>query len=393
MGCGASAPAVETDVPSKRSVQEDKSVSSHQNDDVQTPTAGLSSATKVEDIGGVSRSLDKIASNGPAAAPSVTTLPPARRMVIKELAYATDNFSPSRLLGEGTLGSVYWGTILDPTFKRTGPGGTPDKSATKWMPKPGEPTVKVAIKKLFHSAFDGYKNYLNEVLVLDKLRHPNMVQLIGYCHEKEEAMLVYNFCEHGSLKSVLANGSKDGEALSWSVRVGIAMDIAQGLQIMHANNIIHRDLKANNILLGKDFKAQIGDFGLARAGPDGTAKHVSTKVQGTLGYLDPTYMETGRLTQGSDVYAYGVILLEIVTGKPSSMADTANLVSEMRPYLDDIRTQIFDVVDPLLGGNYSKPGVCKLAYIAKACLNAEPERRPKTADIVRTIDKVDRDNF
>lgn len=299
--------------------------------------------------------------------------PPARRFKYKELQAATNSFDDSLVLGEGSFGKVFEGHLED------SPGKDPSAPGTK---------TTVAIKKLNPESFQGYEEWLAEVLLLDKLRHPNLVRLVGYCAERGEALLAYELCPNGSLDQNLFE--ENGKLLTWEQRVGVALDAARGLAYLHENNVIHRDFKASNILLAEDFSARLTDFGMARAGPDGNETHISTRVMGTMGYLDPTYMETGRLTRKSDTYAFGVMLLELLTGR-RTMGDNGqeSLTAWIRPYLSQRKPDLNLLVDPRLNNEYSKAGAVKMAILAKHCIHDDPGYRPEMSTLAENLELVD----
>ncbi|CAN1295801.1 Serine/threonine-protein kinase PBL27 [Linum perenne] len=207
----------------------------------------------------------------------------APTFIYQELEIATNGFSPDAYLGRGGFGTVYKGRI-----KRIG--------------------QIVAVKQLDTSGFQGEKEFIVEVLMLSLLHHPNLVKLIGYCAEGTQRLLVYEYMPLGSLEDRLFGNQNLIQPLNWKTRIKIAAGTAKGLECLHSASppVIYRDLKASNILL---------DFGLAKFGPVGDSSHVSTRVMGTYGYCAPEYANTGRLTMKTDIYSYGVLLLELLTGR------------------------------------------------------------------------------
>eukprot|EP00475_Leptophrys_vorax_P031758 TRINITY_DN48326_c0_g1_i1.p1 TRINITY_DN48326_c0_g1~~TRINITY_DN48326_c0_g1_i1.p1 ORF type:complete len:379 (+),score=32.98 TRINITY_DN48326_c0_g1_i1:199-1335(+) len=365
MGCLLSVEVENRNPPASKS-SESKSVNS----------TGVNKSVKSSGPGS-SLSKQKSSATGDGDAGGGTGPPPARRLKLKEFFVITNNFDETGVLGEGSFGKVYKG-LWDET-PAGGKGG------------PGEITkTPVAVKKLNPESFQGYEEWLAEVLLLDKLRHPNLVRLIGYCAEKGEALLMYELCPNGSLDQLLFEPEESGHVLSWEERVRIAMDAAKGLAYLHENNIIHRDFKASNILIAEDYSGRLTDFGMARAGPDGGETHISTRVMGTLGYLDPTYMETGRLTKKSDVYAFGVLLLELLTGRRTT-GDSGNdsLTTWIRPFLSQRRPDLNLLVDPQLKGEYSKAGAVKMAILGKHCIHDDPGLRPDMSTLAENLELVD----
>ncbi|XP_038719878.1 L-type lectin-domain containing receptor kinase IX.1-like [Tripterygium wilfordii] len=217
-----------------------------------------------------------------------------RRFSYEELVSATNNFSNDKKLGEGGFGSVYKGYLIDID-------------------------VPVAVKKISRGSRQGKKEYVTEVRVISRLRHRNLVKLVGWCHDRGKFLLVYEFMPNGSLDMHLFS-NRSYTPLNWNLRYKIALGIASGLLYLHEECeqcVVHRDIKSSNIMLDSSFNVKIGDFGLARLmnhelGP------LTTGLAGTLGYLAPEYMSTRRPSKKSDVYSFGVVALEIVTGRKTS---------------------------------------------------------------------------
>lgn len=320
----------------------------------------------------------------PNAALSESTLKPIgtpafelKTFKSKELQKATQQFKePENVLGEGGFGKVYKGFLRD------------------W--EGSKDPYPIAVKKLNPNSFQGQQEWLAEILLLGKMRHPNLVKLLGYCAENGEGMLVYEFLAKGSLDYHLFPELKEGETappkpLSWVTRLRIALDAAAGLAYLHENNVIHRDFKAPNILLDENCNAKLTDFGLAK-GADTDQTHVTTRIMGTMGYLDPKYMETGQLTKKSDVYAFGVMLLELLTGK-RAMDQTQQgmppLTAWAHQYLNQRKPDIGALVDPCLLDQFTtKPAqraAHKLAISAKHCIEEDPNLRPLMSDMVETL--------
>ncbi|KAE9462054.1 hypothetical protein C3L33_06012, partial [Rhododendron williamsianum] len=298
-----------------------------------------------------------------------------RSFSFNDLKNAAKNFRSDCLLGEGGFGFVFKGWIDENTFAPSKPGTG----------------VVVAIKKLKAESFQGHREWLTEVNYLGQLRHENLVRLIGYCSESENRLLVYELMSKGSLENHLFR--KGVEPIPWTTRMRVAVDVARGLSFLHNldANVIYRDLKASNVLLDSDFNAKLSDFGLARAGPTGDNTHVSTRVVGTRGYAAPEYVATGHLTPKSDVYSYGVVLLELLSGRratgddrPGSVDET--LVDWAKPFLRDNR-RILRIMDTRLGGQYSKKGALSAASLALRCLHIDPKNRPTMADVLSAMEQ------
>ncbi|XVF20169.1 hypothetical protein REPUB_Repub11eG0175100 [Reevesia pubescens] len=239
----------------------------------------------------------------------------AQSITFDELAAATGNFRSDCFLGEGGFGKVYKG-FLEKTNQ------------------------VVAIKQLDRNGCQGIREFVVEVLTLSMADHPNLVKLIGFCAEDEQRLLVYEYMPLGSLENHLHDLPPDRKALDWNTRMKIAAGAARGLEYLHDKMkppVIYRDLKCSNILLGEGYHPKLSDFGLAKVGPVGDKTHVSTRVMGTYGYCAPDYAMTGQLTFKSDIYSFGVVLLELITGRKAidNTRDRAeqNLVAWVRQSL------------------------------------------------------------
>ncbi|KAK8371508.1 hypothetical protein V6Z11_A01G247100 [Gossypium hirsutum] len=294
-----------------------------------------------------------------------------------ELRASTRNFRPDSVLGEGGFGSVYKGWVDEHSLTAT---------------KPGSGTL-IAVKRLNQDGVQGHKEWLAEINYLGQLYHPNVVKLIGYCLEEEHRLLVYEFMPRGSMENHLFRRGSHFQPLSWGVRMKVALDAAKGLAFLHnaETQVIYRDFKTSNILLDSDYNAKLSDFGLARDGPTGDRSHVSTRVMGTHGYAAPEYLATGHLTAKSDIYSFGVVLLEIICGRraidKNKPSGEHNLVEWAKPYLTNKR-RIFRVLDTRLRGQYSLNRVQKAANLALHCLAKEPKSRPSMDEVVKRLEQL-----
>ncbi|PON70792.1 GPCR kinase [Parasponia andersonii] len=290
----------------------------------------------------------------------------AQTFTFRELATATKNFRQECLVGEGGFGRVYKGRL-----EKTG--------------------QVVAVKQLDRNGLQGNREFLVEVLMLSLLHHQNLVNLIGYCADGDQRLLVYEYMPLGSLEDHLLEFPPGQKPLDWYKRMRIALGAAKGLEYLHdkANPpVIYRDLKSSNILLDKSFNAKLSDFGLAKLGPVGDKTHVSSRVMGTYGYCAPEYQRTGQLTLKSDVYSFGVVLLELITGrraidttKPST---EQNLVTWANPVFKTPQ-RYPELADPLLRGEYPVRGLHQAVAVAAMCLNEEPSVRPLISDAVTAL--------
>lgn len=290
----------------------------------------------------------------------------------EEMRLATKHFRPDKVLGEGGFGVVYKG-VIDETVR------------------PGYKTTNVAIKELDPEGFQGDKEWLAEVSYLGQLSHQNLVKLIGYCCEDEHRLLVYEYMASGSLEKHLFR--RVCTTLTWSRRMKIALDAARGLAFLHVSErpIIYRDFKTSNILLDADFNAKLSDFGLAKDGPMGDQTHVSTRVMGTYGYAAPEYVMTGHLTARSDVYGFGVVLLEMLIGRramdKSRPSREHNLVEWARPLLIHNK-KFLRILDPRMEGQYSTRTALKVAHLAYQCLSQNPKGRPVMSQVVEILETL-----
>ncbi|WVZ57872.1 hypothetical protein U9M48_008207 [Paspalum notatum var. saurae] len=285
----------------------------------------------------------------------------------EELAAATSGFSAANMLGQGGFGYVYKGVLA-------GSG------------------KEVAVKQLKSGSGQGEREFQAEVEIISRVHHRHLVSLVGYCISGNQRMLVYEFVDNNTLEHHLY--AKDGPVMDWSTRMKIALGSAKGLAYLHEDchpRIIHRDIKAANILLDSNFEAMVADFGLAKLTTD-TNTHVSTRVMGTFGYLAPEYASSGKLTEKSDVFSFGVMLLELLTGRRP--IDTSNfmedsLVDWARPLLAAAlagETGFAELVDARLGGDYSAVEAERLAACAAASTRHSAKRRPKMSQIVRALE-------
>ncbi|XP_055807031.1 probable serine/threonine-protein kinase PBL23 [Solanum dulcamara] len=291
----------------------------------------------------------------------------AEVFTFRELAHATDNFNPEFLVGEGGFGRVYKGHL-----KRT--------------------NQVVAVKQLDRNGVQGNREFLAAVLTLSLVNHPNLVNLIGYCADGNQRILVYEFMQNGSLEDHLLDFPSTKKPLDWYTRMKIAKGAAQGLEYLHdiANPpIIYRDFKASNILLDECLIPKLSDFGLAKLGPAEGEDHVSTRVMGTYGYCAPEYAMTGQLTSKSDVYSFGVVLLEIISGRRAidntRSPEEQNLISWAKPLFKD-KNMLTEMADPLLRGNYPVNELRQALAIANMCIQAEAYTRPLISDVVTALE-------
>uniref|UniRef100_A0ACD5WJS9 Uncharacterized protein n=1 Tax=Avena sativa TaxID=4498 RepID=A0ACD5WJS9_AVESA len=289
----------------------------------------------------------------------------AQIFTFRELAAATKNFRQDSQLGEGGFGRVYKGRL--------------------------DSGQAVAVKQLDRNGLQGNREFLVEVLMLSLLHHTNLVNLIGYCADGDQRLLVYEFMPLGSLEDHLHDVPPEKEPLDWNTRMKIAAGAAKGLEHLHdkaSPPVIYRDFKSSNILLGEGFHPKLSDFGLAKLGPVGDKTHVSTRVMGTYGYCAPEYAMTGQLTVKSDVYSFGVVFLELITGRKAidntKPQGEQNLVAWARPLFKD-RRKFPKMADPMLQGRFPMRGLYQALAVAAMCLQEQATTRPHIGDVVTAL--------
>ncbi|KAH9616005.1 hypothetical protein KSS87_006244 [Heliosperma pusillum] len=289
---------------------------------------------------------------------------------LNELRMITQNFSSNNYLGEGGFGPVVKG-LIDAKIRR------------------GMKAQPVAVKVLDLDGGQGDREWQTEIQVLGQLRHPHLVKLIGYCSEEDNRVLVYEFMPKGSLENQLFR--RFSTSLPWSTRLKIALGAAKGLAFLHEapTPIIYRDFKTSNILLDSDFTPKLSDFGLAKDAPMEDYNHVTaTSTMGTPGYAAPEYIMSGHLTKSCDIYSFGVVLLELLTGR-KAVDDTRSptekyLVEWARPQLQSPR-RLSRLMDPRIDGQYSVGVAQKAALLAYQCLSHRPKSRPPISEVVKTL--------
>ncbi|KAI3451973.1 hypothetical protein Pfo_008638 [Paulownia fortunei] len=308
-----------------------------------------------------SRTTDKTVCGSPLA-----DLNLGLKVPFSEILYATKHFDTKLIIGEGGFGKVYKGMLRNGT--------------------------KVAVKRSEPGHGQGLPEFQTEIMVLSKIRHHHLVSLIGYCDERDEMILVYEFMMKGTLRDHLyALAGESGEStsrcdLSWDQRLGICIGAAKGIHYLHTGSngaIIHRDIKTTNILLDEHYVAKVADFGLSRSGPL-EQTHVSTDVKGSFGYLDPEYFRCLQLTQKSDVYSFGVVLLEVLCARPAIdhllPREQINLAEWGMSW--QRKGQLAKIVDPLLVGKINPNSLRKFGETVEKCLQEYGADRPNMVDVL-----------
>uniref|UniRef100_A0A0E0Q9H7 non-specific serine/threonine protein kinase n=1 Tax=Oryza rufipogon TaxID=4529 RepID=A0A0E0Q9H7_ORYRU len=278
---------------------------------------------------------------------------------LASLQVATDNFHESNKIGEGGFGAVYKGILHG---------------------------QEVAVKRMAKGSNQGLEELKNELVLVAKLHHRNLVRLVGFCLDEGERLLIYEYMSNKSLDTFLFEQKRK---LDWAVRFKIIEGIARGLQYLHQDSqkkIVHRDMKASNILLDADMNPKIGDFGLARLFGQDQTREVTSRIAGTFGYMPPEYVLRGQYSTKSDVFSFGILVIEIVTGRRRnsgpylSEQNDEDILSIVRRHWEE--GAIAEMIDHSLGRNYSETEVLKCVNIGLLCVQQNPVDRPTMADVM-----------
>jgi serine/threonine protein kinase len=288
------------------------------------------------------------------------------RVTADDILKATDNFSEVHIIGNGGFGTIYKAAL---------PEGQ-----------------RVAVKRLHGDhQFTGGREFLAEMETIGKVKHRNLVPLLGYCACGDERFLIYEYMHHGSLETWLRNRADVAEALGWPARLKICLGSARGLMFLHHGfvpHIIHRDMKSSNILLDENMEPRVSDFGLARV-ISAYETHISTNVAGTFGYIPPEYGLVMKCTMKGDVYSFGVVMLEVLTGRPPIEQEEmeegdGNLVSWVRWMIaHGQQGELFDPYLPVSG--LPREQMSRVLAIAQECTADEPWKRPTMVEVVKGL--------
>ncbi|TVU36603.1 hypothetical protein EJB05_18542, partial [Eragrostis curvula] len=295
----------------------------------------------------------------------VPQLKGARYFSFDELKKCTNNFSEIHAIGSGGYGKVYKGTLSNGQI--------------------------AAIKRAQQGSMQGAAEFKNEIELLSRVHHKNLVSLVGFCYEQGEQMLVYEYIPNGTLRDNLMG--KGGIHLDWKKRLSIAIGSAKGLSYLHEladPPIIHRDIKSTNILLDESLNAKVADFGLSKLVSDTQKGHVSTQVKGTLGYLDPEYYMTQQLSEKSDVYSFGVVMLELITSR-QPIEKGRYIVREIRTSVDQYDQEYYGLkalIDPSIRDSAKLVGFRRFVQLAMECVEESAVERPTMNDVVKELEII-----
>ncbi|KAH9723575.1 putative leucine-rich repeat receptor-like serine/threonine-protein kinase [Citrus sinensis] len=283
---------------------------------------------------------------------------------LRQIKAATNNFAPDNKIGEGGFGPVYKGLLADGKV--------------------------IAVKQLSSKSKQGNREFVNEIGMISALQHPNLVKLYGCCIEGNQLLLIYEYMENNSLARALFGPEEHRLKLDWPTRHSICIGLARGLAYLHEESrlkIVHRDIKATNVLLDKDLNPKISDFGLAKLDEEDNT-HISTRIAGTFGYMAPEYAMRGYLTDKADVYSFGIVALEIVSGRSNVICRTKEAQFCLLDWALVLKEQghLMELVDPHLGSNFVEEQVMVMINVALLCADVSPTNRPLMSSVVSMLE-------
>ncbi|WCJ33890.1 Protein kinase superfamily protein [Euphorbia peplus] len=332
-------------------------------EDVKIGVEGKTKTTSKKKSGG----SDDASCSASSDVSSVENIGWGRWYSLKELEVATCGFAEENVIGEGGYGVVFRGVLEDGSV--------------------------VAVKNLMNNKGQAEKEFRVEVEAIGKVRHKNLVGLIGYCAEGARRMLVYEYVDNGNLEQWLHGEVGPISPLTWDIRMKVAIGTAKGLAYLHEGlepKVVHRDVKSSNILLDKKWNAKVSDFGLAKL-LGSEASYVTTRVMGTFGYVSPDYASTGMLNEGSDVYSFGILLMEMITGRSpidySRPAGEMNLVDWFKGMVASRRGE--EVLDPLIRVQPPSRSLKRALLVCLRCIDLDSCKRPKMGQVVHMLEADD----
>ncbi|KAG4953012.1 hypothetical protein JHK82_038655 [Glycine max] len=331
---------------------------------------GLSSMSAEEGSSGNVKKQSTLSHGGLATASPLVGLPEFSHLgwghwfTLRDLEMATNHFSSENIIGEGGYGIVYRGRLVNGT--------------------------EVAVKKLLNNLGQAEKEFRVEVEAIGHVRHKHLVRLLGYCVEGVHRLLVYEYVNNGNLEQWLHGDMHQYGTLTWEARMKVILGTAKALAYLHEAiepKVIHRDIKSSNILIDDEFNAKVSDFGLAKLLDSGES-HITTRVMGTFGYVAPEYANSGLLNEKSDIYSFGVLLLEAVTGRDpvdyARPANEVNLVEWLKTMVGTRRAE--EVVDSSLQVKPPLRALKRTLLVALRCIDPDADKRPKMSQVVRMLE-------
>ncbi|XP_022147475.1 probable serine/threonine-protein kinase At1g01540 [Momordica charantia] len=315
-----------------------------------------------ESRGAVSETASSFGSG--TVGPEVSHLGWGRWYTLRELEAATNGLCEENVIGEGGYGIVYLGVLADGT--------------------------RIAIKNLLNNRGQAEREFKVEVEAIGRVRHKNLVRLLGYCVEGAYRMLVYEYVNNGNLDQWLHGDVGDVSPLTWEIRVNIILGTAKGLAYLHEGlepKVVHRDVKSSNILLDRQWNAKVSDFGLAKL-LCSERSYVTTRVMGTFGYVAPEYACTGMLNEKSDVYSFGILIMELISGRSpvdyGRPQGEVNLVDWLKSMVGDRKSE--EVVDPKLPEKPPSKALKRVLLVALRCVDPDATKRPKMGHVIHMLE-------
>ncbi|XP_004510748.1 probable serine/threonine-protein kinase At1g01540 [Cicer arietinum] len=307
---------------------------------------------------------ETVSSLGSVVGPEVSHLGWGRWYTLRELEAATNGLSEHNVIGEGGYGIVYSGVLPDGT--------------------------KIAVKNLLNNKGQAEREFKVEVEVIGRVRHKNLVRLLGYCVEGEYRMLVYEYVDNGNLEQWLHGDVGPVSPVTWEIRMNIILGTAKGLAYLHEGlepKVVHRDVKSSNILLDCQWNPKVSDFGLAKL-LHSEHSYVTTRVMGTFGYVAPEYACTGMLNERSDVYSFGILIMEMITGRIpvdySRPQGEVNLIEWLKNMVGSRKAE--EVVDPKLSEKPSSKALKRALLVALRCVDPDAAKRPKMGHVIHMLE-------
>ncbi|XP_061342097.1 probable serine/threonine-protein kinase At1g01540 [Gastrolobium bilobum] len=315
------------------------------------------------DPSGEARPVDQV----PMVIPEVSHLGWGHWYTLRELEDSTNGFAPENVIGEGGYGIVYHGILKDNSH--------------------------VAIKNLLNNRGQAEKEFKVEVEAIGRVRHKNLVRLLGYCAEGAHRMLVYEYVDNGNLEQWLHGDVGPCSPLTWEIRMNIILGTAKGLTYLHEGlepKVVHRDIKSSNILLNKQWNSKVSDFGLAKL-LGSESSYITTRVMGTFGYVAPEYASTGMLNERSDVYSFGILIMEVITGRNpvdySLPPEEVNLVDWLKKMVSNRNPE--GVLDPKLPEKPTSRALKRALLVALRCTDPNAQKRPKMGHVIHMLEAED----